>query len=47
MTQEEHNLLVENNKLLKYILQILTNNEANDFTTNILANILADKLMCK
>lgn len=47
MTKEEHNLLVENNKLLKCIIQILTNNEANNLPINILANIMADRLMCK
>lgn len=47
MTKEEHDILIENNRLLKYILQMLTNSENNDFTTNVLANIIADKIMCK
>lgn len=34
----------ENNLLLKLIIQKLTNNEANDFTTNVIANLIANKI---
>lgn len=45
MTQEEHNLLVENNNLLKEIASILRNRnspqqDVKEFVINILANMI-------
>lgn len=46
MTQEEHNLLIENNVLLKQILYLLIQNQNNthakDFIINYVANKVAD-----
>lgn len=47
MTQQEHDILVENNMLLKAIYQKLLENESNDFQTNVAANIFADMLYGK
>lgn len=47
MTQEEHNMLVQNNLMLKYIIQHILKEDNEDFTNNIIANIIADKIMNK
>lgn len=47
MTQQEHDILVENNMLLKAIYQKLLENESNDFQTNVAANIVADMIYGK
>lgn len=44
---EERELLSlarENNALLKYILQAVHKDEANDFMTNIIANIVGNRI---
>lgn len=47
MTKHERDILVENNLLLKAIYQKLLEKEANDFPTNVAANIFADMLYGK
>ena len=54
MTQDEHNLLVENNRMLKYIVFFINqyknnfdNENQNDFIRNIIANIIGDKIIQK
>lgn len=42
--QELLNLVRENNTLLKAILRFVYRDEANDFITNIVANLLANKM---
>lgn len=42
--QELLSLVKENNVLLKAILNFIQHNEANDFTTNIIANIIGNRL---
>ena len=49
MTEEEHNLLVENNKMLRYIMSYLyrqqynsSSNDMKDFTMNVIANMIAN-----
>lgn len=47
MTQEEHNLLVENNIMLKQIISYLTARDnvpldVKDFTMNVIANLISN-----
>lgn len=46
MTQEEHNLLVENNIMLKQIIAYIRTradpNDLNNFSMNVLANIISN-----
>lgn len=46
MTQEEHNLLVENNQMLKQILAYIKTradpNDINNFAMNIIANLISN-----
>lgn len=46
MTQEEHNILIENNIMLKEILHYIRTradpNDANGFAMNVLANIISN-----
>lgn len=45
--REERELLqlaMENNMLLKWILQLIRHDEDNDFTTNVIANIIGNRL---
>lgn len=47
MTQEEHQLLVENNIMLKQILAYIRsrdnpNNDIKDFTMNVIANLISN-----
>lgn len=45
--REERELLQlarENNMLLKWILQLIRHDEDNDFTTNVIANIIGNRL---
>ena len=49
MTEEEHNLLVENNQMLRYICSYLysqqyysSSNNIKDFMMNVIANIVAN-----
>lgn len=46
MTKEEHDMLVENNYLLKQILLYLVSqrDEGKDFLMNVIANIIANKI---
>lgn len=48
MTRSEEQELLEltrqNNELLRAILHLVQHDEANDFMTNIVANLLANKL---
>lgn len=48
MTQEEHNLLVENNIMLKQIIAYIRTradpNDLNNFAMNILANIVSNQI---
>lgn len=48
MTYDEERELLklarENNALLKYIVQVVHKDEANDFITNIVANIVGNRL---
>ena len=46
MTKEEHDMLVENNYLLKQILLYLVSqrDDGKDFLMNIVANIIANKI---
>lgn len=45
MTKEEHDILIQNNIMLKYIIQHIIKEDNEDFSNNIIANIIADKLM--
>lgn len=47
MTQEEHRLLIENNTMLKIILEHMLKEDREDFITNVLANMVSERLMCK
>lgn len=42
MTQEEHNILIENNKMLKQLLTYISikenNSDLKDFIINVIAN---------
>ena len=49
MTEEEHNLLIENNQMLRYICSYLyyqqyhsSSNDIKDFMMNVIANIVAN-----
>ena len=42
--QELLELTRQNNELLRAILRLVQHDEANDFMTNIVANLLANKL---
>lgn len=42
--QELLNLARENNVLLKAILKFVYRDESNDFITNVIANLLANKM---
>ena len=42
--QELLQLTRENNGLLKLILQLVQKDEGNDFMTNIIANLIANKM---
>ena len=49
MTEEEHNILVENNIMLKQILAYIyskesSNKDFQDFTMNVIANIISNNL---
>lgn len=48
MTQEEHNLLVENNIMLKQIIAYIRTradpNDANNFAMNVIANIVSNHI---
>lgn len=48
MTQEEHNLLVENNIMLKQIIAYIRTradpNDLNNFAMNIIANIFSNNI---
>lgn len=46
MTKEEHDMLVENNYLLRQILLYLISqrDDGKDFLMNIVANIIANKI---
>ena len=48
MTRSEEQELLEltrqNNELLRAILRLVQHDEANDFMTNIVANLLANKM---
>lgn len=47
MTKEEHNLLVQNNQMLKEILKHVIKENNEDFVTNVLANMVSEQLMFK
>lgn len=47
MTKEEHNLLVQNNQMLKEILKHIIKEDKEDFITNVLANMVSEQLMFK
>lgn len=42
--KELFRLVRENNMLLKWILQLIRHDEDNDFTTNVIANIIGNRL---
>ena len=49
MTKEEHNILVENNVMLKQILAYIYSKDGSDkdfqdFTMNVIANIISNNL---
>lgn len=48
MTQEEHNILIENNIMLKQILAYIRRrdgpDEAKDFVMNVVANVISNQL---
>lgn len=48
MTQEEHNMLIENNIMLKQILAYIRqrdgpNNDFKDFVMNVIANVISNQ----
>lgn len=50
MTEEEHNLLIENNQMLRYICFYLysqqyhsSSNDMKDFMMNVIANVVANR----
>lgn len=47
MTKEEHSLLVENNRMLKLILEHILKEDKEDFITNVLANMVSERLLNK
>lgn len=51
MTKEEHDILVENNIMLKQILVYIYSKEGpdkdfQDFTINVVANLISNNLNC-
>ena len=42
--RELFRLVKENNMLLKWILQLIRHDEENDFSTNVIANIIGNQL---
>lgn len=49
MTKEEHDILVENNRMLRQILAFIYkheshNNDFQDFTMNVVANLVSNNL---
>jgi hypothetical protein len=42
--RELFRLVKENNMLLKWILQLIRHDEENDFSTNVIANIIGNRL---
>ena len=44
MTQEEHNILIENNLMLKEIIMYLYKNSQDDTFRQFVINVLADKV---
>lgn len=42
--RELFRLVKENNMLLKWILQLIRHDEENDFPTNVIANIIGNRL---
>lgn len=47
MTKEEHDILIENNKMLKIILEHILKEDREDFITNVLANLVSEQLLNK
>lgn len=44
MTEEEHNILIENNIMLKQILAYINqNSDIKDFSMNVLANLMSNR----
>lgn len=45
MTQEEHNILIENNRLLKQILSCINNpnQDIKEFAINVIANLVSNQ----
>lgn len=44
LLKENNRLLQENNLLLKLLLNKINSNESNDFITNLIANLIANKI---
>lgn len=42
--RELFRLVKENNMLLKWVLQLIRHDEENDFSTNVIANIIGNRL---
>lgn len=42
--RELFRLVKENNVLLKWVLQLIRHDEENDFSTNVIANIIGNRL---
>ena len=47
MTQQEHDILIENNLMLKEIILYLTKNCQTDTAKQFIINVLADKAASK
>lgn len=47
MTKEEHDILIENNRMLKLILEHILKEDREDFITNVLANVVSERLIGK
>lgn len=45
LTRENNILLKRNNRMLKYILTIVSNEHSSDFMNNIVANIIGNGIM--
>lgn len=45
LTKENNELLRQNNKMLRYILTIVSNEHSSDFMNNIVANIIGNGIM--
>ena len=45
--EEILSLLRQNNIMLQQILEILQKEQNEDFMSNVVANLLADKIMCR